>query len=174
MISDVAASWNETLACMECGSWNARWSSKLAGHSVEHSGDLSQYCRDCKVVSDVLLSDIWPGVPRVRMNPEDTDWTSRRIWYHAGWDNWEKDCPDSAYVHVGHKDTSMWLANVEKERQALYTVRVVGDMPKRLVSDQVEGWGRYSYGYVNAYEFPGRVSLYLPKSRLEIVDKVKL
>lgn len=173
MIGAVAARWDETLACVECGGWNARWGSYLAGHSVVHEGDLSQYCRDCKVVNDVHLADMWPATPKVKMNPEDVDWSSRRIWYHAGSSTWDKDCPDSMYVHVGHKDTSLWLSNVEK-RQALYTVRVVGDMPKRLVADQIDGWGKYSCGYVNGFEFPGRVSLYLPKSRLEIVDKVEL
>ena len=67
----------------------------------------------------------------------------------------------------------MWLARNEL-REALYTVRVVGQMPKRLGKDQVDGWGRYSLAYTNAWESPGRVSLYLPKSRLEIVDKVEL
>lgn len=173
MIGAVAARWDETVACVDCGSWKARWSSKIAGHAVDHIGDLSQYCRDCKMVNDVHLSDLWPESPTVRMNPDDVNWSNRRIWYHAGSATWEDDCPDDVYVHVGHKDTSLWLANVE-ERQTLYTVKVVGDMPARLISDQVEGWGRYSCGYINAYEFPGRVSLYLPKKRLEVVDKVEL
>lgn len=172
MIGAVAARWDETLACVSCGSWNARWSSNLAGHSVEHDGDLTQYCRDCKVVSDVLLGLYDKGL-KVRLNPDDVNWSNRRTWYHAGSDTWEQECPNDVYVHVGHKDTSLWLSNVER-RQTLYTVRVVGDMPTRLISDQVDDWGRYSCGYINSYEFPGRVSLYLPKSRLEVVDKVML
>ena len=67
----------------------------------------------------------------------------------------------------------MWLARYEK-REALYTVRVVGDMPKRMVRDKGDGWDNYTAAYVNQWETPGRVSLYLPKSRLELVDKVML
>lgn len=67
----------------------------------------------------------------------------------------------------------MWLARSEA-RRALYTVRVVGDMPKRMVRDKGDGWDNYTAAYVNQWETPGRVSLYLPKSRLELVDKVML
>lgn len=168
----VAARWNETLSCIECGGWNARWSSNLAGHSgVQHLGDLSQYCRDCKRVFDVDLADLPDGF-EVRMNPEDVGWADRREWVHCGSSTWWEDCPGNVRVHVGHPDTSRWLHRVEA-RDTLYTVRVVGEMPKRLVRDKVNDW-KYVSSYVNAYEFPGRVSLYLPKSRLELVSKEKL
>lgn len=172
MIGEVAARWDETLACVECGGWNARWSSKYAGHKVEHYGDLSQYCRDCKIVSDVTLCDFIDKYD-VRMHPDDVGWSSRRIWRHAGTATWWEDCPPEAWVHVGHEETSMWLARGEG-REALYTVRVVGEMPKRLVRDKGEGWDNYTAAYVNRWETVGRVSLYLPKSRLELVDKVEL
>lgn len=176
MIGDVAARWDETLACVECGGWNARWSSYLAGHKVEHVGDLSQYCRDCKTVFDVTLCDYdglgGGGLP-VRMHPDDVTWSSRKIWYHAGALDWWENCPPKAWVHVGHEETSMWLARSEG-RKALYTVRVVGEMPKRMVEDKGDGWDRYTCAYVNRWETVGRVSLYLPKSRLELVDKVEL
>lgn len=172
MSSEVAARWDETISCVRCGGWNARWSSHLAGHSVEHVGDLSQYCRDCKVVTDVTLCNYDDDL-KIRMNPDDASWPSRRIWYHAGAADWWENCPSSAWVHVGHKDTSMWLARSET-RKALYTVRVVGDMPKRMVRDKGDGWYKYTAAYVNRWETPGRVSLYLPKSRLELVDKVEL
>ena len=87
----------------------------------------------------------------------------------GGWEN----CPPKAWVHVGHEETSMWLARSEG-RKALYTVRVVGEMPKRMVEDKGDGWDRYTCAYVNRWETVGRVSLYLPKSRLELVDKVEL
>lgn len=175
----VAARWDETLACVECGGWNARWSSRLAGHSgVTHVGDLSQYCRDCKTVYDVTLSDYdwaWSDGKGydVRMHPEDVSWSSRKIWYHAGRADWDEACPGDAWVHVGHKDTSMWLARSEY-REALYTVKVVGEMPKRLVRDKGDGWDNYTAAYVNRWETVGRVSLYLPKKRLEVIDKVEL
>lgn len=139
---------------------------------MKHYGDLSQYCSDCMKVYDVMLADL-PNGFEVRMNPEDVDWADRRVWYHAGSLGWWDDCPSDVMVHVGHKDTSMWLAGTDN-RRALYTVRVVGKMPKRLIKDKVDDWGEYSSGYVNAWEYPGRVSLYLPKSRLELVDKVEI
>lgn len=172
MISDVASAPNKTLACVRCGGWNATWTSKFTGADVDHDGDLAQWCPDCSTVFDVTLANLPDGFA-VRMSPEDVTWYSRRIFYHAGRADWDENCPDSAMVHVGAKETSMWLARHEG-RKALYTVRVVGQMPKRLGKDQVDRWGRYSLAYVNAWETPGRVSLYLPKSRLEIVDKVKL
>ena len=172
MISDVASAPNKTLACVRCGGWNATWTSKFTGADVDHDGDLAQWCPDCSTVFDVTLANLPDGFA-VRMSPEDVTWHSRRIFYHAGRADWDENCPDSAMVHVGAKETSMWLARHEG-RKALYTVRVVGQMPKRLGKDQVDRWGRYSLAYVNAWETPGRVSLYLPKSRLEIVDKVKL
>lgn len=172
MSSEVAEAHNKTLACVQCGGWNATWTSKFMGVDVEHDGDLVQWCPDCSKVFDVTLSDLPDGFA-VRMHPDDVTWYSRRIFYHAGRADWDVSCPETAMVHVGAKETSMWLARNEL-REALYTVRVVGQMPKRLGKDQVDGWGRYSLAYVNAWETVGRVSLYLPKSRLELVDKVEL
>lgn len=165
----VAKAWNKTLACVECGSWDASWTSRFAGHDVEHDGDLSQWCPKCSKVFDVMLQD-WMENLKVKINPDDTEWRQRKHWYHTGSLSWWEDCPDNVMVHVGHKDTSMWLARAENKK-ALYKVQIVKDIPKRLCKDQVDGWGNYSLSYVNSWEFPGRVSLYLPKSRLEIVDK---
>lgn len=170
----VAGSTRGTMACIGCSGWNASWASTLAGDDVQHVGDLSLYCRDCKTVYDVQLADMWPDAPRVRMSPDDVGWAYRRVWWHAtDVEDWDTECPGEVYVHVGAKETSMWLAKMES-RKYLYTVRVVGDMPKRLISDKIDSWGKYSTAYVNAYEFVGRVSLYLPKKRLEVIDKVEL
>lgn len=172
---EVAVRKDETMSCVECGGWNARWVSTFAGHvGVSHDGDLSQYCRDCKKVFDVMLNDIGVGVhDMVRMAPEDVGWAGRKIWYHAGSADWWSECPGDVRVHVGVRETSEWLGRLE-DRSVLYTVRVVGEMPKRLVKDVGDGWGRYSRAYVNSWESPGRVSLYLPKSRLELVEKEEL
>lgn len=172
----VAESGNKTIACIGCGGWDAPWTSRFSGHEgAEHIGDLSQYCRDCKKVYDVFLSDSNNVMGKVRMHPDDVDWQERRVLFHAGASDWWEKCPGDVMVHVGHEETSRWLARVDGSgRDTLHTVRVVGAMPKRLGKDQVDKWGRYSLAYINEFETPGRVSLYLPKSRLELVDRVSL
>lgn len=169
----VAGAWNKTIDCPECGSWEAVWTSRFAGHDVEHSGDVSIWCRDCATVSDLLMMD----VEEVRVSPGERNWKDRREVYHYGRMDWWDECPDDVMVHVGRKETSEWLYRIREsinegyeDGSALYKLKVVGEMPSGLRYDKVDGWGEESCGYVNAYEFPGSVSLYLPKGQLELVE----
>lgn len=173
----VASAWNKTIACTECGSWDASWTSKFAGADVEHVGDLALWCRICGVVYDVLLGEF---EPEVRMSPDEVNWADRREWYHVSGDRWWQDCPSDAYVHVGRREVSEWLEKVrigtddEIKNPVLYKVRVTGQIPKRLIKDKGDIWGSRSVAYVQLFEVPGSVCLYLPKSRLDLVERIEL
>lgn len=177
MIGDVAEAHNKTLACVRCGGWNATWSSKFLGVDIEHDGDLAQWCPDCSMVFDVMMSAV---DVEVRMSPDDADWSLRPEWWHVSSEGWDTRCPDDVYVHLGRKEVSEWLWRVrqgtvdEIKNPVLYKVRVAGRTPRRLIRDKGEGWYNRRAAYVQEYEVPGAVCLYVPKADVEIVEKTVL
>lgn len=162
---------------MDCGKWGAVWSSRFCGADLRHNGDLVTWCKECSTLSDVLLSD-YAG--EVRMSPSGVDWADQKEWFHVSGPTWDVDCADEVYVHLGRREVSEWLWRIrqgtsdEIEGATLYRVRVRGKMPKRLVHDKGEGWGKRRTAYINGYEFVGSVCLYIPKGDLEVLERTEL
>lgn len=173
----VVADKRGTVRCGECGGLEVRWSSALAGDLVEmpEFGDLVLWCRDC---AEIRAVDLWRVPDDVMMWAGDLGWRDRVEWYHYGSVDWWDECPGEVRVHVGSRETSEWVSrhaeNAGREDGALWKVSVdcegIGFGRDWIWNDWPEG--HEECGYVNVCETPGRVSLYVDKSRLGLVERV--
>lgn len=138
------------------------------------------WCRDCSKLYDILLTNLPKSYTKesVRVSADELDWSDRSIWFHAGAEDWWRECPSDVNVHVGRVETSMWLSGVMSYgssaiRYKLFKVSVDLDYVRSLgdlTYDIGDGWMDQSTAYLNAYEYPGSVSLYIPKSKLKYIS----
>lgn len=165
-----------TVVCTECGSRDARWASRLAGDDIEeHLSDFVVWCPQCaklrEVMAWVLTSDdvlMWSG---------DRDWKDREVWYHWGEDDWDVACPDDVMVHLGCRETSEWVSRFgEREHGVLWKCIVDRGVLDRMrmgkdYCGDVWPADRSEMGYVNMFEAPGRVSLFLRKGDIAGISR---